>query len=88
MGKMLKKWDPDRHCYDPYECPDDWKVCGLAFDMDAQINCACCGKQISYEDGYTSREIYDSSGMFGMCICPDCNEAQWGREKERRKKTE
>lgn len=86
MSKMLKKWDPDRHCYEPYECPDDWKVCGMAFDMDTQISCACCGKQISYGDGYTSREIYDQSGMFGMCICLDCNEAEWKREQKRRKK--
>ena len=85
MGKMLKKWDPDRHCYDPYECPDDWRVSFYCVDMDEIVNCACCGKQICYGDGYTSREIYDQSGMFGMCICPDCNEAQWEREKERRK---
>ena len=83
MSKMLKKWDPDRHCYDPYECPDDWTVCALAFGMDEEISCACCGKKICYGDAYTSREIYDNSGMFGMCICLECHEAEWEREKER-----
>ena len=85
MGKVLKKWDPVREQYELYECPDSWVVCSLALDMDVEINCACCGKKIPYGDGYTSREIYDRSGMFGMCICESCNEAQREREKERRK---
>lgn len=80
----VKKWNPDNHCYDPHPYPDDWKVSFFCADMDEIVNCACCGKELPYGDTYTSRELYDGSGMFGMAVCPECHEAEWEREKERR----
>ena len=88
MGKIkirIQKWDPDRHCYDPHPYPDDWNVGFFYTDLDEQINCACCGKKLLYGAAYTSRELYAGAGMFGMAVCPECHEAEWEREKERRR---
>ena len=85
---MLKlrvmKCNPSRHCYESHSYPDDWKVSFFCADMDELVNCACCGKELPYMDTYTSRELYDCSGIFGMAVCPECHKAEWEREKERR----
>ena len=86
MAIKIQKWDPDRHCYDPHPYPSEWNVGFFSTDLDELINCACCGKELPYGHIYTSRELYDGSGMFGMAVCPKCHEAEWKREKERRKK--
>lgn len=80
----MQKWNPDRRRYEPYECPDDWKVCALAWSRDDLVNCACCGKELSFGDTYNSHELYDVSGMFGMVVCETCYEEERQREKERR----
>ena len=89
MGNMkMKKWNPDKRCYEPQPYPDDWKVCGIASDMSLEINCACCGKKIYYGHSYTSRELYDGSGMFGMSVCPKCYDAERERERNRARRQE
>ena len=85
MGNIkIQKWNPDRHCYEPHPYPGEWNVGFFSTDLDEFINCAQCGKKLPYGDAFTSRELYNGSGMFGMAICPKCHEAEWKREKERR----
>ncbi len=89
MGNMkMKKWDPDRHCYDPHPYPDDWRVSFYCADMYELVNCACCGKELTYGDSFTSQELYDGSGLFGMAVCPKCREAEWERERNRARRQE
>ena len=80
----VKKWNPDKRCYEPHPYPNEWNVGFFSTDLDEFINCAQCGKKLPYGDAFTSRELYAGAGMFGMAVCPECHEAEWEREKERR----
>ena len=42
-----------------------------------KINCAQCGKEITFGEGYTSREIY--SGPWGHMVCRECMEHEYER---------
>jgi len=55
-------------------------------NMDKKINCAQCGKEITFGDGYTSREIY--SGPWGHMVCVDCMEKEMEREREYEKRSD
>ena len=56
MGNMkLKKWDPDRHCYDPHPYPDDWRVSFYCADMDELV------KQAESDMFAAKREFYRQS---------------------------
>ena len=63
---------------EPYEPPVDggnYSVyCG---SMDEKINCAQCGKEITFGEGYTSREIF--LGPWAHIVCKDCMEKEWKR---------
>ena len=68
---MLRKWNYKTHEYDPYEVPDEWNVSAFEADMDTIVNCAECGKLITFGQGYTSRKIHTPFGM-GYVVCKDC----------------
>lgn len=68
---MLRKWNYKTNVYDHYEIPNDWNVSIFETDMGTTINCAECGKRISFGEGYTSRKIHSFSGM-GYSVCKDC----------------
>ena len=68
---MLRKWNYKTHEYDPYEVPDEWNVSTFESDMDTIVNCAECGKLITFGQGYTSRKIHTPFGM-GYVVCKDC----------------
>lgn len=82
---LVRKWDPVRRRYVPHPYPDDWDVDFFRTDLNTIVSCACCGKKLPYGGTYTSRELYAGPGLFGMAVCPECHEAEWEREKERRK---
>ena len=68
------------------DCPWKGKEPEIPYPGDLTMKvCACCGKKLPYGDAFSSRELYNGSGMFGMAICPKCHEAEWKREKKRRK---
>ena len=68
--KLLKKWNFRTKKYDSYKTPA--KRLGLhSNDMEELIDCADCGKEIKYGDGYTSRAIHTELG-FGYTVCEDC----------------
>lgn len=68
----LKKWNFETEEYTDIELPKNY-VCPLyCSDMNTQINCASCGGLISYGSAYTSRELFNSTGIFGMPVCQTC----------------
>lgn len=63
---------------EPYEPPTEGGNYPVYSDnMDEVINCAQCGKQIPFGEGYTSREIF--SGPWGHMVCRECMEKEYGR---------
>lgn len=77
----MRRWSEKKHKYEPYAMPDKWNVSVYESDMDKKINCARCGKIITFGEGYTSRQIHDAVG-FGYAICRSCDEAEWAEYKK------
>lgn len=82
MGIMicieLRRWDYQRHDYLPYYVPAEWRIPLLPDDTDEWVNCCQCGKEIKFEDSYTSKEVHTNEGL-GYWVCKDCNEAEMKR---------
>lgn len=79
---IMQKWNYEIRKYEPYEVPDDWKVSLYENDMDTIVNCAICGKEMTFGEGYTSRTIHSEYGV-GYCICYDCYHGEWEQEHKR-----
>lgn len=77
----LKKWNFEKQKYEPYTVPSDWNVKCFAVDMHETINCASCGTELMYKDGFISRKIHSKIG-FGYVVCHDCYRKEWKEEKE------
>lgn len=75
MAKRLKKWNYDTHKYDTYEVPESWRVAQICPDMETVINCASCGKAISFGASYGSMEIHGHLGI-SYCVCSKCHNAE------------
>lgn len=69
--RVLRKWDYEAHDYRPYYVPAEWKVTVYTDDLNDVIQCAHCGKELTYGDSYTSFEIHNHAGL-GYCVCEDC----------------
>ena len=80
---MMQKWDFETREYSPYSVPDDWNVSCFEWDMNTAVNCAGCGRPMTFGEGYTSRTIHTASG-FGFCVCEECYEAE--RENDTKKR--
>lgn len=80
--RFLKKWNYERHDYEDYLIPGDWKVSMYEEDMNTPVNCAHCGKLLPFGDCYTSQEIHNAMGM-GYAVCENC----YDEEVKRRNKT-
>lgn len=69
----MKKWNVKIKRYGSYEPPvKDGHYTSYEKDMDAEVNCASCGKVLKYADCYTSREIFTDSKFWGMAVCEEC----------------
>lgn len=79
----LLKWNYETHEYDPYQVPDDWVLGLYSTDMELPINCAQCGKGMTYGVGYTSKEVHTPVG-FGYAVCEQCYEKEVERDREAR----
>ncbi len=71
---MIQKWNPAKQAYEPYKPPAGC-ITLIESDMDKLISCACCGKQITFGEGYSSMQIHNAAGM-GYCVCPRCHDAE------------
>ena len=67
----LRKWDERKKAYEPYDVPDEWHVTTFESDMNERVNCAQCGREISFGDSYTSMQVHSPIG-FGYAVCEDC----------------
>lgn len=75
------RWDFMEKRYFPYIVPSDWKVTVFETHMNSVVNCAQCGKKITYGSGYTSKQIHNSMGM-GFIVCPACHELELIEERK------
>lgn len=74
----LKKWNYQKHVYEDYEIPNDWKISLYEVELDTLVNCCQCGKEIEFGETYTSQEIHTEHG-FGFMVCPECHECEMKR---------
>lgn len=80
---LLQKWNFDTHQYEPFESPA--RVLSLySEDMLQEVDCANCGKRMTYGDGYTSRTIHNHVGL-GYPVCEDCYEKEHELEQASKK---
>ena len=82
---MLRRYNVKTKRYHPYAIPDDWYVTTFEVDMDKNINCARCGKEITFGEGYTSLQIHTKECGFGYTVCPSCHEDEVYEEKKFRR---
>lgn len=80
MSRVLRKWNYEKHDYELYEVPDDWKLILYTDDMDELTTCPHCGKQLPFGYTYTSMEIHTVGG-FGYYVCECCYREEWKRRK-------
>lgn len=68
---ILERWNCKTREYEPYEIPDNRRIAMLCDSMDQVIDCASCGREMTFGEGFTSLEFHAPVG-FGYCVCPDC----------------
>ena len=76
----LRKWNLEKHEYEPYEGPEDWKVRTFCPDMAEIVNCAQCGAKLEFGGTYTSRQVHTAHGM-GFGVCLKCYEKEVAEER-------
>ena len=67
--KEVIKWNFKTNKYEEYTITGNTIL--MCNDMNKSIDCACCGKSITFGDSYTSRQIHNKSG-FGYPVCEEC----------------
>lgn len=78
---LLRKWNYEKHNYEPYEVKEDWNVKVYTNNMEEIINCAHCGKKIKAGDSYSSYEIQTEIGI-GYGICEKCYNIEFIRKNQ------
>lgn len=66
---MAEKWNCTTHEYEPYELPEG---SSLLEPQNAVIVCAHCGKELEFQNTYSSLEIHNELGL-GYAVCFDCH---------------
>lgn len=76
----LRKWNFNTHVYELFESPA--RILSLySEDMVAEVDCANCGKRMTYGEGYTSRTIHTEMGL-GYPVCESCYQEEHKAERE------
>ena len=70
----MQKWNPEKQAYEPYT-PTPGRVTLYESDMDQPINCAACGRKLTFGEGYSSQQIHNSIGL-GYSVCESCHVAE------------
>lgn len=81
---ILQKWNFATHQYELFDSPAV-NVKLIAMDLDEHVDCANCGKDMEYGDGYTSRTIHNNAGL-GFPVCEDCYTVERENEHEQSSK--
>ena len=76
----MRKWNFNTREYEPYSVPTDWNCKTYSVDMDEIVNCPHCGRQVTFGECYTSRQIHTKHG-FGYAVCEECYEKEWREER-------
>ena len=69
---ILNKWNYKSKKYEPYKVPDSWNVAVYKPNMEDEVDCAICGRTISFGESYSSPAIHTSMGI-GYCVCGKCH---------------
>ena len=80
----LRKFNEQKREYEPYEVPDDWHIRLCENNMNEVINCAGCGKMVTFGESFSSHQIHSKSGL-GYAVCPECHEKEWDEYRNARK---
>lgn len=75
---MIQKWNPEKRVYQPYQPPAGY-ITLYETDMEKPVNCARCGRQITFGEGYSSMQIHNAMGM-GYSVCVYCYNAELEEE--------
>lgn len=71
MKRNIFKWDNDGQRCIQHSVPESWHITIIEPNLGNKCNCASCGKEMTFGEGYTSR-IYQTAHGFGYCVCKDC----------------
>lgn len=77
---IIRKYNPGKHVYEPYEIPADKTIVLYTEDMNLKINCTNCFKDMVFGDGYTSKELHNPFGL-GFPVCESCYEDEIKRDQ-------
>ena len=77
--RTIPRWNRLLHKYVDIRIPDDWYVSAFEKDMNKIVNCANCGKEITFGSGYTSQEYQETMFGFGYTVCGKCSEEETKR---------
>lgn len=72
-----EKWNYETNKYDAYKLPE--KAMVYTDNMEEMCQCASCGKEMVFGDGYTSLEIHTDLGL-GFIVCSNCYEQEFQRK--------
>ena len=72
---ILWKWDFRRHEYRPFGVPNDRKVRAWCADLSEKIDCANCGRSITFGESLTSLTIHTHMGI-GFAVCKACQDEE------------
>lgn len=73
---MLKRWNSSTQSYEPFEVPDNKVVvCGGSNPEDL-VDCAICGKEITFGDSFSAQTVFVPGTGFKCCICEQCHKEE------------
>lgn len=75
-SRKAGKWNYERQAYDQVTIPEGAVTSAYLSDV---VQCAQCGRKITYGAAYTSLEIQTPHGM-GFSVCRDCYDDELARE--------
>lgn len=78
--RKAKEWLPKYRIYIGYDLPE--KATLFSEDVEEEIQCARCSKEMLYGEGYTSKLIHGGMG-FGYSVCAECYQKEWEIEKDK-----
>lgn len=83
---QIQKWNFKTREYEPYEVPDEWHIKTFSMDMDEIVNCPHCGREFTFGDCYTSRQMHIGLGG-AFAVCAECYRKEWEEEESAKKET-
>ena len=77
----MQKWNPKTREYEEYKIPSHWNTPLYTDNMNEVVNCARCGKELTYGQCYTSKQIHNHVGL-GYGVCEECYRKEWKEEND------